>query len=249
MSLTKAFLMRWRLLGREKTRKLLEKHREKIAGYCTKPGDFVIDVGAHSGGYANHYSKLVGKSGKVIAYEANPYIAAGLKKRFAQAHNVEVREKAVSSISGQKVQMCLYPNDLTAQCSTIEPSMMNPERMPGVTESVEVETEHLDALVEKGELPTVHFLKIDTEGHEAHVMQGAQLILSKHRPPVLFEYSYLPGKLEPDTIQRMETLGYVCFDIKTDERVRPGYVTDYTDLIAITADREREFKRALKRLY
>ena len=44
-----------------------------------KPGDLAVDCGAHSGLHTFPMSKLVGLSGRVVAVEAIPDVAAGLR--------------------------------------------------------------------------------------------------------------------------------------------------------------------------
>ena len=53
---------------------LKPKYEEKYLDFFyPKKGDVVLDVGSHVGKYTIYAGKLVGKKGKVIAIEANPY--------------------------------------------------------------------------------------------------------------------------------------------------------------------------------
>ena len=68
-----------------------------------KEGDIVIDIGAHIGYYTLLFSKLVGKTGKVFAFEAHPDNFTLLKQNVETNGytNVVVENKAVSNYNGK----------------------------------------------------------------------------------------------------------------------------------------------------
>ncbi len=229
----------------------LERHKALIAACFTDPGDCIVDVGAHIGNYVLYYSFLTGQKGKVIAYEANPFIFPILEQRLKRASlkNFVVKERAASFTTGEKILMKVYPKDLNAQCCTVEPDLMNEKRMPGNTTLVEVITERLDDFYSEKN-PVIRFIKIDTEGHEHGVLKGAEFILLNHRPYVIFEYGYQPGVWEPDTIRQLEQLGYICFDLKNDHQVHPGHIEiGVTDLLGIPCENYNKVIAILPFLY
>lgn len=234
----------------------LEEHRALISAYWIRSGDFVIDVGAHLGHYSAYYSKLVGKNGLVLAYEASPPIYGCMINRLKSLgiENVSTRDKAVSDTSNIPVLMKIYSRDMGAQSSTLEPLHWNKERMPGETEIVEVKTEKLDDLLNNNNFPVVRFIKIYVEGHEHAVIKGARQLLLTQRPLVIFEYGYQKGYWEPDTIRQMEELDYICYDCNSNLRVRPGYgklAVPYvlTDLLAIPSEYTKQIVPLLPYLY
>lgn len=233
----------------------LDHHKEAIATYCIKPGDLAIDVGANAGVYTFPCSVLVGETGLVIAYEANPYVFAYLTGRInwwvsaRGINNIISKEKAASNSTNEKILMKVYPGDDLLGCGTVEPYHWNETRMPGLGELVEVETEQLDDLLRSYESMPITFIKIDVEGHEHAVFDGAKKILTLYRPVVIFEYGFTPGVWEPSTIAQIEEMGYACFDLRNDQRVAPRYASGGTDLLAVPIERLEEFTRVLSKLY
>lgn len=68
-----------------------------------RTGDTFVDIGANLGLYTFIASQSVGSSGKVLAFEANNYIAEKLltSRNFLERGNVEIRNCAVSDFDGE----------------------------------------------------------------------------------------------------------------------------------------------------
>jgi FkbM family methyltransferase len=145
-----------------------------------RPGMTVVDVGAHHGLYTLLASKCVGRQGRVLAFEPSPREASRLEKhlRLNRCRNVEVDGRAVADKAGEaELHVVDGPRDWG-----------NSLRPPSVAEpvhSVRVNTCRLDdALAEKG-IRSVDFIKMDTEGAELAVLQGAQRLVHRAPRPVI----------------------------------------------------------------
>lgn len=230
----------------------IDNHKAMIAAYWCRPSDCIIDVGVNQGNYSLYYSKLVGENGSLVGFEANPYLLSYILDRLKKHNiiNTIIHSKAVSRDSGAKIPMKVYtdPTDIRRAISTAEPALMKDQRMPGKTEMIEVETQKLDDLLNVM-TQKVRFIKIDVEGHEQAVLEGAKDLLQKYHPVVIFEYGYSPGSFEPQSIAIMENLGYMCYDLQTDQRVYPNFITSLTDIIAVPSENEEEFIEVLPQLY
>lgn len=140
-----------------------------------KLGMVVIDVGSALGYYAIRASRKVGRSGKVFAVEPDPDFVLFLIKNL-EMHNanyVVVIEKALSDRHG-----CSY---FCESCATSE--VFNPFRKKRIT----VETETLDNLVMRYSLQRVDLIKIDAQGDELAILQGAFRTLERFNPTVVVE--------------------------------------------------------------
>ena len=130
-------------------------------------GETAVDVGANIGYMTSVLSAGVGPTGRVIAFEPHPVIAARLRANSASWKSVSVREKAVS--------------DRTGTATLAEPPGFSSNQgtaMLASDGSLRVELTTLDD--ELGD-DTVGVLKLDVEGHELEALRGAQALLRAAR--------------------------------------------------------------------
>jgi FkbM family methyltransferase len=137
-------------------------------------GDTVVDVGAHRGVYTWHLARIVGSTGRVLAFEPQPDLAAYLQKAFARSHRVSVASSALSDEAGKAtLTIPVWGSTAMVGHATLEGGGEIGIAVPRCT---------LDSLDVS---PT--FVKIDVEGHEAAVLRGARQTIEQHRPTLLIE--------------------------------------------------------------
>jgi FkbM family methyltransferase len=139
-----------------------------------RPGDNVVDVGAHLGSFTSLVMRL-SPTGRHVAVEALPYKAEWLRRKFPQ---VEVHDVAVSDGDGT---VTFHHNVGRSGYSGIDAHAEDGDRLTTFT----VRTARLDDLV-PADRP-IRFLKIDVEGAELRALAGATRLLDDWRPLVLFE--------------------------------------------------------------
>lgn len=140
--------------------------------YILKPkkDQIIIDVGANVGYYAIYLAKIVGKNGRVVAIEPDPYSFKTLKKNceLNNLTNVEFYNLAISDHNGS---LSFYQEKSHSGKSSLFSN--SAENI-----SIKVLTTSLDELFEN-KLQTINWLKIDVEGYELLVLKGASKLLSK----------------------------------------------------------------------
>ena len=133
-----------------------------------KLGDIVFDIGAYVGDTALWFSKAVGSHGKVYAFEPEPRNFEKLKA------NLE-RNKVTNVIP---LQLALSENEGEMQVASGGNSSTITQTDTGT--SVKVTT--IDKFVEANKLPRVDFIKMDVEGHELKVLNGAYETIQAFKP-------------------------------------------------------------------
>jgi FkbM family methyltransferase len=172
-----------------------------------RPGRHAIDVGANVGIHTLRMS-LAAQSGRVLACEPTATVCERLRANLAlnRTANVSVHPVAVSARSGM---LALYPSPAPWSYFTFDPeddTSRSPEMVPAVT---------LDDLVEAEAMSGVDVIKIDTDGFEGAVLDGAQRLLAREHPALVFEYTAgswaRAGYSWSRVLTGLARLGYVSF--------------------------------------
>jgi FkbM family methyltransferase len=153
------------------------------------PGSTALDVGCSIGMYEAEMARY---AGKVIAFEANPAVAA-----FTQSvvpRNVEVINVALSSASG-RATLRVPLNAKGREVSELATLHAQAGLQADTIQGVEVETKRLDDCA----ISSCSFIKVDVEGHEEAVLDGASNLIATQRPVLMVE---LDEGLNPGTVKR-----------------------------------------------
>jgi FkbM family methyltransferase len=132
------------------------------------PGDVVWDVGANIGHYSLSFSKSVGPSGKVFAFEPGEGNLRELRSACGGTPNVRICEFGLSDKSERRRFLQGGDN------STWRVLLPNEPAPEGV---VEVDLRTGDEIIQGGQADSPNVIKIDVEGHELSVLKGLRLAL------------------------------------------------------------------------
>lgn len=162
------------------------------------PGDVVVEAGANIGAHTVHLSKLVGMYGKLYAFEPQRIIFQMLCANIALNNlpNVYVHQVGLGHTPGSlHVPSLNYGGNgnfggisLTEKC---------------IGEKVQVHT--LDELG----LTSLKLFKIDVEGMERDVLEGAKQTISRQRPFIYVENDRKDKSAA--LIQYLDSLGYEMY--------------------------------------
>jgi FkbM family methyltransferase len=171
-------------------------------------GDTVIDAGANIGTHSVALAQLVGKHGCVHAFEPLPFSFGLLEANVAENGLPWVRchPTCVGAASGTVAyplvsarhvnnlgSVGLYVKELWENCPTIERPIISIDSMA---------------------LRRIDFIKIDVEGHELEVLDGAMTTIAAKRPAIFVEtvnaVSARNGSngFVPAVIERLRPLDY-----------------------------------------
>jgi len=147
------------------------------------PGKVFVDVGANFGVYTLVASKLVGETGKVLAFEPSAESFAILRQNIELNHLSNVRAFRVALAQTRSQAWLNYGWDPVC-------NWMSKDRDPlRGNEGEEVQTDTLDQLLEENGVTRVDAIKIDVEGAEELVLRGAIRCLTAQSPIVIFEFN------------------------------------------------------------
>jgi FkbM family methyltransferase len=183
---------------------ILRAHRELRRGetelgllpYLVDRKRNAVDVGANKGVYTYWLQRY---SRHVYAYEPNPKMFRILKA--GARGNVTVSPVALSQVSGKAIlRVPETKNGFSNQGASL--SDKKPMASSG---EVEVETRRMD---DEG-LADIGFMKIDVEGFELAVLEGARETLRRDRPVLLIEIEESHNRLPlEESFRQIGELGY-----------------------------------------
>ncbi len=168
-----------------------------------KEGDTVIDAGAWIGGHTMAYAEKVGENGRVVAMEPNPYAFGCLKKNTSRFPNVIRIPMAVG-------------NEFGPVCLSVRKGWADSAYVVAPCESdVGAVMATLDDYIF-----APNFIKIDVEGCELKVLNGAEKTIEKHKPVMCIEINQpalqRQGDDKSQVLGWLLKHGYVMHSIEKD---------------------------------
>lgn len=147
---------------------------EALVRSVLRPDSNAVDVGSHLGSMLGLIVRCAPR-GRHVAFEPVPRKARWLRRKFP---GVDVREAAVGEAAGP---VSFFVNTRRSGFSGLNPAGSPGEAMEELT----IACERLDDVLLPG--PAVALLKIDVEGCEWLALRGAERILARDRPVLIFE--------------------------------------------------------------
>jgi len=149
------------------------------------PGATFIDVGAQIGYYSLKAARSVGPGGHVLAVEPNPETLRKLRKNIG-ASDAGVVAVAPVACSNAEATLDLFA---ASTVNTGETSLAknNALQAGAAVRTYKVRARPLDEIARETGVSRVDLIKIDVEGAEYLVLQGAQQTLDRYHPTVMVE--------------------------------------------------------------
>jgi FkbM family methyltransferase len=207
---------------------------ESVLNWITqglRAGDVFFDVGAHQGWMSMVAARRTGPGGKVVAFEPSPSSVNFLHyhKRMNRLAQMAIVPKAVTRTDAAAMPFILVGDGNAVMNSLVEIEEVKNE--PRGFSVIQVEAITLDSFSQQsGLVPTM--IKIDTEGSELWVCEGARRILAESHPALIVAThpAWLPeGQKIEDLFALLSGYGY---RIVASEIVRYKE-TDFGDYLCV----------------
>jgi FkbM family methyltransferase len=183
-----------------------------------KKGDVFIDIGSNIGLFSLIASKIVGDEGKVLCFEPSPLTFSRLKENVTinNFNNLDIRNLGLSDAIGE---LTFYvSNNGYDAWNSFSPSKDNKLEL-----SINVPVSTLDFELNEIDKSKIKLVKIDVEGWEKFVLQGAKDFLTNFNPIVMVEFTeqntFNSGYPVYDIYDIMENFGYTWYRLNKGELV------------------------------
>lgn len=160
---------------------IYEAQSRKLLMSRVRPGDVVVDGGAHIGIYTIAFALAVGKTGVVHAFEPSSRNREFLIKNVNENkhQNVVIHPEAISDQYSDRT-IYLHPTN-TGNNSLLFKQGRATEEVVSVS---------LDEFFNNESMGTPNIIKLDIEGFESHAIAGAyELLASEELRAVMLEFS------------------------------------------------------------
>jgi len=162
---------------------LTEVHEVSTLRSLIRPGMVIVDVGANIGFYTLQMASWVGPSGKILAFEPDPFTFGLLERRVRASRlaNIDVHQLALGDRTGRAT---LYSSAYNRADNRLAASHVEPH-----VEASDVQVQRLDEFLSAHGSPRIDAFKIDVQGSEAQVLRGAQDTLGRGVQWIWAEFS------------------------------------------------------------
>ncbi len=154
--------------------RVANEHTWLLLAFGLREDSNCVDIGAHSGEILREIVRCAPR-GSHIAYEPLPDFAARLAAEFP---SVDVRQAALSNEVGEVDFHVVVDDPMQSGMKARDDAQRK--------QVVRVPVETLDSGLPDGFVPDL--IKIDVEGAEQQVLEGAIGTLTRHQPVVVFEH-------------------------------------------------------------
>jgi FkbM family methyltransferase len=175
------------------------------------PGEVALDIGANIGQMTSLLSGRLGSGGRVLAFEPHPAVFALLAENVSRLK----ANPANSEVIAHNVALSNFEGSATLD---LGPSWGNNQGLARLSDStngsgqnnLKVTVTTVDKIV--GPEQRIGVCKLDVEGHEIKVLEGASAVLSQRRlRDIIFEdLGPYPGPVQ----QRLLDLGFTLFSLQ-----------------------------------
>ena len=187
----------------QKNNQLFEKNLNEI--------NVFVDIGSHKGTYTDLILNNISVTEKLILIEPQKHIFKFIQNKYKNNDNIVIYNNVISD-KEKIVKLFINKHDLTSSLTTInqknkylnlKAKLFGGSINQMIINKYNVKSISLKKLVKKEKLNFIDLIKIDTEGHELKVLEGAGDFLKRCVKYIIIEFhnsnifiNYDPLKIE-----------------------------------------------------
>jgi FkbM family methyltransferase len=239
-------------------------YEEQIYASVIRAGDVCYDIGANEGNVTMLFARLVGAAGVVVSFEPVPPMYGRLCNRIVNASTTKasIIPVPIGLANESSVGFIQVPYGIFGMGSMAAASEWQRAQAGSTLTAYSARFTALDEFLRLTGLRPPTFLKIDVEGAELLVLQGAMQTLNASRPAMLIEifapwekaFGYTPAAVFSLLMKMGYEFLFACpeglvpYRPTKEHPFPPGYRLGY-NVIAAVKERYADRLSALESLY
>ena len=155
---------------------------------CQEP--VIFDVGANDGESIERFKKIFSKS-KIYSFEPDDNAFQRLKKNYYNKENIEIFDFGISNRDGNQ-QFYSYDHDkisslmqLDANSKLFKSRKIAKNSGEDFEKLKDIKILKLDSFVKDKNIPRINILKIDVQGYEPEVIEGAKYLIENNKIDII----------------------------------------------------------------
>lgn len=185
-----------------------------------KSGDVVLDIGANIGAHTLPLARLVGESGRVIAFEPTAFAINKLHENIARNPDLIPRivthQAMLVADSSDNLEPAIF-----SSWPLVAADALHEKHKGRLMDTSGARAVTLDEVIDMAGIQRLNFIKLDVDGHEYAVLSGGKKTLKHYRPSILMElapylFSDKPSDFE-GMLEIFRELDYTFNDAATGE--------------------------------
>jgi FkbM family methyltransferase len=184
-----------------------------------RPGSVVLDIGANIGSHTLPLAQCVAPSGKVHAFEPTEFAFSKLLSNIALnpelAHLIVANHMFLSATQEENVPAQVY-----SSWPLIPTPGVHPKHLGRLQSTSGASAVTLDSYCREHRIERVDWIKLDVDGNEFTVLQGARETLSRCKPNIVMELSPYgfreAGQSFTEFVNYLLGFGYQIYQLEND---------------------------------
>ena len=202
-----------------------QNHVSNMKYFALSDSTVAIDIGANVGSMALRFAKLAPK-GHVFAFEPTDYAFNKLLKNLALNPELAERITPIQLFITDQTQS--NPHIKAYSSWKVDGSALKSHRLHGGTIKAadSIAAVNIDDFCQENQIQKVNLIKIDTDGHELPVMEGAKKTIENHHPSLVFEIGLYvlqeQGRAFEQYFEYLSSYNYTLINSKNGKKITLG---------------------------